>query len=89
MGSLVDFLTGRAAQRMAISACMFWICYSVGQGTDSYVPWLIILLYWTGEFLAWQDGVFQGAYGFHKMAEVDKAKAIKLFQQLEKDSKEQ
>jgi hypothetical protein len=53
------------------------------------VPWLIVLLYWTGEFLAWQDGVFQGAYGFHKMPEADKAKAIQLFQQLEKDSKKQ
>jgi len=85
MVSLWEFLTGNLAQRMAISASMYALCWSMGVTQESLTPWLIIILYWAGSWLAYNEGVFRGALGFHRLPERDKARAIELFNSIEKD----
>ena len=88
MVSIWEFLTGNLAQRIALSASMYALCWSIGVEHDSLTPWLIIILYWAGSWLAYNEGVFQGALGFHRLPEGEKARAIDLFNSLEKDNKE-
>ena len=88
MVKIWEFLTGNTLQRIAITASMYLLCWTIGVDYDSLTPWLIILLYWAGSWLAYNEGVFRGALGFHRLPEQEKARAIDLFNRLEKDNKE-
>lgn len=88
MTTLWDFLTGRWLQRVVCSGILIWICWRLGYDNDSYLPWIIVLLTWTQEYLAWQDGVVLGAKNWDKLPEATKRKARELFNRLDNDKKD-
>ena len=84
MPDLIDFFLGRKMQRTVCSGIMLWVCYKLGVEFDTYLPAAIVVLSWVMEYLAWQDGVIQGAKGWDRMPEATRAKVRKLYDLLEK-----
>jgi hypothetical protein len=78
----MDFLgwiTSNRLQRAVSSGIMVWVCYSLGVDLDSYLPWIIVLLAWTMEWLAWNEGVIRGAAGWDRMPESTREKLRKMY----------
>jgi len=80
-----EFIMGTMTQSLVINALTVWVCWYLGYGADTYLPWSLVLLQWTSNWIAYQSGLFRGALGFHRLPERDKARAIELFNSIEKD----
>ena len=71
---------------MALILCLALALWSLGLAWDSWYFWVLIALWWAHGAACEMDGMFRGALGFYKLSEADKARAVALFKQLEKDS---
>lgn len=77
--NILEFLTGRMAQRAVISMIIVYICYRMGHDADSYLPWVIVGLVWLMEYLAYTEGIYVGARGFDRLPESTKQAARKVW----------
>ena len=80
MPTIWDWLMSIRLQRAVCSGVMIYVCYSMGVSYDSYLPWIIVLLAWTMEHLAWQEGIIQGAAGWDRMPETTRERLRKMYE---------
>ena len=83
MTELLEFITGRVIQRAVVQGLVVWICWQIYQDSSSILSWAILLLNLVSEWLAWQQGLYQGALGFYRLDPPARARAEALFKQLE------
>lgn len=81
------WLSSNWIQRLICSSIMIWVCYSMGVSYDSYMPWIIVLLAWTMEHLAWQEGILKGAAGWDRMPEHVRERLRKMYDFIQQSKK--
>ena len=82
---MLEFILGTGSQTLVINSLTIWVCWYLGYGTDTYLPWCLVVLQWTGNWINYQAGLFRGALGFYRLPEAQKARAIELFNRLDNE----
>ena len=83
-----EFMTATGGQALTINALTVWVCWYLGYGTDTYLPWSLVLLQWTSNWITWNAGVFRGALGFHRLKGLQRQQAEALFNSLDTNNKD-